>query len=307
MGLSDHPSVFVQIAAEIMSDSNVEKHYVESSDGTGTPAPGHQTPDVYERTKGVKGIYYKTVTQVVMLGLVCFMCPGLFNALNGLGGGGRVDATVNANSNAVHYATFAFFAFFAGSINNLLGAKITLILGSCGYALTIASYLVINHRPQATAFVLIAGAVQGICAGLLWTAQGSLMLAYPTERQKGLFVGIFWSIFNIGSVVGASVSLGQNFHSKANAVGDGTYIGFLVLTVIGFIIPLFMAEPSKMVRSDGTKVTFTRTLGWKESFVGLWTTLRSDPTIVLLFPMFFVSNWFYTWRKHLYYTSLSLM
>lgn len=40
------------------------------------------------------------------------------------------------------------------------------------------------------------------------------MLAYPTEDQKGLFIGIFWSIFNLGGVVGAAVSLGQNFHSQ---------------------------------------------------------------------------------------------
>lgn len=63
---------------------------------------------------GLKAFYYRPVTQIVMLGFVCFMCPGLYNALNGLGGGGRVDTATNANSNATHYATFAFFAFFAG-------------------------------------------------------------------------------------------------------------------------------------------------------------------------------------------------
>ena len=60
-------------------------------------------------------------------------------------------------------------------------------------------------------FVLAAGAYLGISAGLLWTAQGSLMLAYPTEDQKGIFIGIFWSIFNLGGVVGAAVSFGNNF------------------------------------------------------------------------------------------------
>ena len=39
------------------------------------------------------------------------------------------------------------------------------------------------------------------------------MLSYATESQKGVFIGIFWGIFNLGAVVGASVSLGQNFHS----------------------------------------------------------------------------------------------
>ena len=39
------------------------------------------------------------------------------------------------------------------------------------------------------------------------------MLSYATEDQKGRFIAIFWGIFNLGAVVGASVSLGQNFHS----------------------------------------------------------------------------------------------
>ena len=61
--------------------------------------------------------------------------------------------------------------------------------------------------------MIAAGAILGICAGMLWTAQGSLMLAYPTEQEKGKFIGIFWTVFNLGSVVGASVSLGRNWHS----------------------------------------------------------------------------------------------
>jgi MFS family permease len=73
-----------------------------------------------------------------------------------------------------------------------------------------------NTHPHAGPFVIAAGAILGICAGLLWTAQGSLMLAYPTESQKGIFIGIFWGIFNLGAVVGASVSLGQNFHSTVS-------------------------------------------------------------------------------------------
>lgn len=75
-----------------------------------------------------------------------------------------------------------------------------------------------NIHPNAGGFVIGAGAVLGICAGMLWTAQGSLMLAYPTESQKGMFIGIFWAIFNLGGVVGASVSLGQNFHSTVRVI-----------------------------------------------------------------------------------------
>ena len=71
-----------------------------------------------------------------------------------------------------------------------------------------------NIHPNAGPFVVAAGAILGICAALLWTAQGSLVLGYPTEADKGRYIGIFWAIFNLGGVVGAAVSLGQNFDSK---------------------------------------------------------------------------------------------
>lgn len=90
--------------------TDVEKRDYASEDG-------NAEQQVYERPKGLKGFYYHPVTQVSMLGFVCFMGPGLFNALNGLGGGGQLSATTSANSNAALYATFAFAAFFAGLVH----------------------------------------------------------------------------------------------------------------------------------------------------------------------------------------------
>jgi hypothetical protein len=58
-----------------------------------------------------------------------------------------------------------------------------------------------------------------------------------------------------------------------------------------------MADPAKMVRTDGTKVSILRHPSWKTEIYGLWVALKTDPLIVLLFPMFFASNWFYTWRE----------
>ncbi|KAI9452191.1 MFS general substrate transporter [Lactarius psammicola] len=261
-------------------------------------------PDDYAPPTGPRAFFYHPRTQVVLLGFVCFMCPGLFNALNGLGAGGQVDSATSANANSTLYATFAVAAFFAGSINNVLGPRMTLFLGSFGYAIYIGSYLVVNIHDNAGGFMIAAGAVLGLCAGLLWTAQGSLMLAYPTEDQKGQFIGIFWSIFNLGGVVGASVSLGQNFHSETNRVSNGTYIGFMILTGMGSLIPLLMADPEKMIRTDGSKVTTPRQPSWRTEIYGLYVALRTDPMIVFLFPMFLASNWFYTWQFNDYNAAL---
>ncbi|KXN84830.1 hypothetical protein AN958_12124 [Leucoagaricus sp. SymC.cos] len=273
--------------------------------GDGTDFSDNQS-QLYERPKGFKGLYRHPITQVTMLGFVCFMCPGLFNALNGLGAGGQVDATTSANANAALYSTFAFFGFFAGSINNVLGSRLTLLIGSTGYALYIGSYLAMNIHPNAGPFVITAGAILGICAGMLWAAQGSLMLAYPTENEKGRFISIFWGIFNLGAVVGASVALGTNFHSEANA-GEPkklVYTSGPILIILLFeswqwnlfFIPLFMANPGNMIRTDGTRVVIPQHPSWKTELIGLVVSLKNDPLIFLLFPMFLASNWFYTWQ-----------
>lgn len=80
--------------------------------------------------------------------------------------------------------------------------------------LTTDGYRAVDVNHNAGVFVIVAGVFLGIGAGFLWTAQGSLMLAYPTEDNKGKFISIFWSIFNLGGVVGAAISLGENYNSS---------------------------------------------------------------------------------------------
>ena len=41
-----------------------------------------------------------------------------------------------------------------------------------------------------------------------------MMMAYPTETQKGVFIGIFWAIFNLGAVIGSAVAFGANFNNQ---------------------------------------------------------------------------------------------
>jgi hypothetical protein len=38
-------------------------------------------------------LYNSPLSQIIHIGLVCFCCPGMFNALPGMGGGGQVNST----------------------------------------------------------------------------------------------------------------------------------------------------------------------------------------------------------------------
>ncbi|KIV84668.1 hypothetical protein, variant [Exophiala sideris] len=234
--------------------------------------------------------------QIVFVALVCFLCPGMFNAVNGLGAAGQVNAHDINNANTAVYATFSVVAFFAGSIANKLGLRLTLGIGGFGYCLYIASLLSYNHDGNA-GFLIFAGTLLGFCAGLLWTAQGSIMLSYPPEKSKGRYIAVFWMIFNLGAVIGGLVPLGQNINNKAaGTVGDGTYIAFIILMACGFVLAGFLCDPKLVERSDGSRVILMKNPTWKTEFLGLYESLTHDWYIIFLFPMFFASNWFYTYH-----------
>ena len=149
--------------------------------------------------------YASPPAQLTMVAFVCFLCPGMFNSLSGLGGGGQVDATAANNGSVALYSTFSVVGFFAGSIANRLGIRLTLSFGGLGYSVYIASLLSYNHNKNA-GFIIFAGALLGVCAGLLWTAQGAIMMSYPKEGSKGRYISWFWMIFNLGGVIGSLVS-----------------------------------------------------------------------------------------------------
>ena len=199
--------------------------------------------------------------QLLLVSLVCFLCPGMYNALSGLGGGGQVNAKDNNKGAIAIYTTFSVVGFFAGTITNRLGIELTLSFGGLGYCVYASALLCYNHT-QNSGFLIFAGTLLGACAGLLWCAQGAIMMSCTAEESKGEYISWFWMIFNLGAVIGSlevtlshiskphlpvslqvkQIPLGQNLHSDASKVNDGTYIGFMILMVIGAILALFLCD-----------------------------------------------------------------
>lgn len=92
------------------------------------------------------------------------------------------------------------------------------------------------------------------------------------------------------------IPLGENLHSTAGRVSDGTYIGFMALTLTGAVLAWCLVDARHVRRADGSHVVLMKHPTWKSEFLGLWQVLRSDPYIILLFPMFLASNWFNTYQ-----------
>jgi MFS family permease len=248
---------------------------------------------------GRKELWYASpIVQLLMVAMVCFLCPGMFNALGGLGGGGQVDATAQNDASTALYSTFAVVGFFSGTLANMLGVRATLAFGGLGYCIYAASFLCYNHT-QNHGFVVFAGAFLGVCAGLLWTAQGTIMMSYPPEDKKGRYISYFWVIFNLGAVIGSLVPLGQNVNATgATNVTDGTYVGFIVLMFVGAVLALALCNADRVRREDGSKVILMKNPSWKTEILGLFETITTAPWVVLLFPMFFASNVFYTYQQN---------
>ncbi|PGG96089.1 hypothetical protein GX51_07984 [Blastomyces parvus] len=280
------------------SDPNIEKPVDEEAIHD-EPQRLQGKPWMYKRPKigPLKLPYYASPTsQLLLVSFVCFLCPGMFNALNGLGGGGQQDAHAVNVGNTALYSTFSVIGFAAGSIANRVGLRWTLLFGGFGYFLYVGSMLSYNHNRN-LGFLTFAGALLGACAGCLWCAQGAVMMSYPDEKSKGKFISWFWIIFNLGGVMGGLIPLGQTMNApEGKAVGDATYIAFMVLMFVGFILCFFLVESKYVRRDDGSQVIVMKNPSWWSEIKGLGQTLVTDWYIIALFPMFIASNWFYAYH-----------
>ncbi|KAF9984722.1 hypothetical protein BGZ75_003722 [Mortierella antarctica] len=237
------------------------------------------------------------LAQVIILGFICFCCPGMYNALQGTGtyGLSAKDSDVGNSANTALSVVFAFSSLFAGALFNILGHRILLILGGLSYALYIGSFLAYNSI-HSIVFVVLASCLLGVGAGWLWCAQGAVMIGYPEESEKGKYFSIFWAIFNLGGVLGNVIPLGiQWSDEKAGGATDASYIGYMVVMTVGALMTVLLLPASKVVRKDGSpviKIKYSSPLSELKSVFALFKDWR----MLSLTPLFFASNWFYTYQ-----------
>lgn len=143
---------------------------------------------------------------------------------------------------------------------------------------------------------MLAGAVLGATASLLWAAQGAVMMAYPREQDKGRSFALFWGIFQMGTIVGAAIALGIQAHSTLPGVSTGVYLAFLVIMLTAVLTSWLLLPPEAVVRADGTCVgPLARALSPRAELAAL-RRLACDKRMLALFPMFFASNFFYSYQ-----------
>ncbi|KAJ5987768.1 MFS general substrate transporter [Penicillium waksmanii] len=239
---------------------------------------GSMSSEPHNKRSTLYTIYSNSWFQILLISFICFCCPGMYNALSGLGGSGQVNQAVAANAQvALLSATAGTALFVVGPIFNRVGPRVCLLIGGWTYPLYSGSLLCFNSTNNGS-FVIAAGAILGIGASFLWVAQGAIMTTYVPESQKGRAIAVFWIIFNLGGGVGSLASFGLNYNSTSGTVSNGTYIALLILMAIGW-------RPPKEEKN------------WKQT---LLVSVRAiaDWRVLCMLPLFFSANVFYSYQQN---------
>lgn len=104
---------------------------------------------------------------------------------------------VGFQSLAIVYVVFSFANFLATPIVEICGAKWSMFFSAFGYAAFIACFL----KPMVWS-ILASSALLGLCAAVLWTAQGKFSAANSNASNRGVRAGLFWAILQSSLIIG---------------------------------------------------------------------------------------------------------
>ncbi|KAL2784476.1 major facilitator superfamily domain-containing protein [Aspergillus keveii] len=198
--------------------------------------------------------YRSTFYNALILGMCNFLAPGIWGAMNSLGGGGAAEPYVVNTANALTFCLMVLSCFFGSVVVRFIGIKWTLIIGTMGYA-PYAAGIYTQVRYDSNWLTLFGAALCGLSAGIFWMAESAIALAYPEPENQGKFLG-FWLSFRVGGqIVGGAINLGVNINrATAGSVSYVVYYIFITLQALGPFCGLLLTPPSKVQRTDGVPV-----------------------------------------------------
>lgn len=248
-------------------------------------------------------VFNSALSQTIILGICFFFLPGGYNAINSMAGGiGNQD--VIAHGNTILNVLFALASLFAPVLVNVLGPRITLFIGALGYPLYVVALLFAGLQGILPDWwILIASATLGICAALTWTAQGTLIMAYPTPEKKGSYFSYFWIIFNAGGVCNSFFIFVTNIHSETITASASTFWVFIIVMLVGVGCILLLQPLNKVIRPDGSSIELAPEPAVMPEIIGMMK-LFMDPRAVALIPLFLYTNWCYNYQFQVFNSPL---
>ncbi|GJN94059.1 hypothetical protein Rhopal_007123-T1 [Rhodotorula paludigena] len=239
----------------------------------------------------VMRIYRSTFFQILIVGIISLLAPGLWNGAQALGAGGALEPYLVNAGNSIVFALMGLGCILAPVLVNKLGVKTTLIGGTVGWSVYTAA-LYQNNRYGTEWFVIFGAVICGASAGLYWASEGAILLAYPEPHKRARYLSMWLFFKNSGQIIAGAINLGTNIHrSTGGKVNYKTLLSFLALQVVAFPAAFLISPPGKVVRKDRSPIHVADQTGTVEQFRLLWKTCRTQKIGVLL-PIFF-SSWFY--------------
>ncbi|KAJ4287848.1 hypothetical protein N0V88_007559 [Collariella sp. IMI 366227] len=236
--------------------------------------------------------YRSPLFNVIIVGLISFTQPGIWNALNNTGAGGQQEPYLVNGSNSLTFGLMVFGCTIFGVIANRIGVKKVLIIGTLGYAPYSAS-LYVNNRYGTEWFVLFGGVTCGIAASALWAAEGAIALGYGGVKDRGKFAGIWLGLRELGQLIGSSIQLSMNVKSSGRGkVGYTTYLVLISLQCLGLPLAFLISPPEKVIQSDGNRRTKPegKKTTIKEEFKKAWGLMKRRQ-MFLLIPILVGFQW----------------
>lgn len=234
--------------------------------------------------------YRTTLFNAFVIGIVGFLAPGLWNAMNQLGAGGAQEPYLVNAANALVFGLMGFLCLFGGPIANRIGLDWTLLLGAIGYPIYSAG-LYTNNRFGDIWLVLVGAAACGVSAGLFWASEGAVALGYPEPSKRGRYMNIWLWFRTGGPLLGGAIVLALNHSAatkKKGKVDSQTYLVFIALQCLAAPFALLLSPPEKVQRQDGSRVIVRGEKSFKAELGLLWKACcRRD--ILLLLPIFWAS------------------
>lgn len=234
--------------------------------------------------------YRTTLFNAFVIGVVGFLAPGLWNAMNQLGAGGAQEPYLVNAANALVFGLMGITCLLGGPVANRIGFTWTLVLGAIGFPVYSAG-LYCNNRFGNVWFVLVGSVACGVSAGLFWSAEGTIATGYPEPSKRGRYLNI-WLWFRVGGpLLGGLIVLILNHSAEAKKKGkvdSQTYLIFVALQCIAAPIGLLLSEPAKVQRADGSKIVIRPQPSFGAELKALWKVcIRKD--ILILLPLFWAA------------------
>ncbi|KAI8713452.1 hypothetical protein NCS52_01289900 [Fusarium sp. LHS14.1] len=241
-------------------------------------------------------IFRGTYVQAVLLGLISFTQPGIWNAMNSLGAGGQAEPYVVNAANVITFVVMFVLSPLASIVGNIVGLRWLVVFGTIGYVPYSAALYV--NSTNGTQWFLIFGAVTcGLSATALWTGEAAMAVGYPEIRRRGICIGIWLALGKLGSIIASAIQLALNKDSSAKgAISTKTYLVLIAIQCLGLPLALLLAPAHKLVRSDGKKPTFGSTNRTFKTQVRGYLTQFRRREVLLLIPAFITAQWGVTYQ-----------